>query len=243
MSAAGIIKNDFINLFFKYFTDTPRDLFRGLNNIFFANKHLIGRETKAIGKGLKHFSNGADIFSIADLLGSFKDWRNHFNKEKIAEDIPMLVSDTANSVAETTAWLSTTGVLSLSAYASSWVTSLSGATLMISFSKRSYQSFAELKEINKKEPGNVKKKKKVMFNLAKNISFFAIGVILFTSGWFGFALNIAALTIASTSAIISSFVAFYLKNKKEDDEKTENTIPLEPSRVSTSTDSVASANA
>ncbi|NGX44021.1 MAG: hypothetical protein K1060chlam3_00179 [Candidatus Anoxychlamydiales bacterium] len=231
--------NDVIDIFIKYISDKPRDLFRGLNNIFFGNKHLIGRETKAIGKGLKNFSRAADIFSIADLFASMNTIRNHFNKKKSAEDIPMLVSDTANSVAESTAWLSTTGILSLSAYASSWVTSMSGITLMISFSKRSYQSFSELKEINKKEPENVKQKKKAMFNLVKNISFFAMGVLLFTSGWFGFALNIAALTIVSTSAIISSFATFYLENKKEDDKKTENRIPLEPDRVSAPTDSIA----
>lgn len=242
MSAPVSNKNDFINLFFKYFTDTPRDLFRGLNNIFFANKHLIGRQTKAIGKGLKHFSNGADIFSIADLLNSCNDWRNHFNKKEIVKDVPMLVSDTANSVAESTAWLSTTGVLSLSAYASSWVTSASGITLMISFLKRSVQSIQDLIHLEWKAP--MDERSILQLKLVKNISFFAIGVILFTSGWFGFALNIAAITIASSSAIISSFASYYLENKKEDDKKTESKlVPLEPARVSTSPDRVANASA
>ncbi|NGX33410.1 MAG: hypothetical protein K1060chlam4_01475, partial [Candidatus Anoxychlamydiales bacterium] len=207
MSAPVSKKNDGIDIFIKYFSAAPRDLFRGLNNIFFGNKHLIGRETKAIGKGLKNFSRAADIFSISDLFASMNTIRNHFNKKKIAKDIPMLVSDTANSVAETTAWLSGTGVLSLSAYASSLVTSMSGITLMISFSKRSYQSFSDLINLDMKAP--MDERSILQFNLVKNISFFAMGVLLFTSGWFGFALNIAALTIASTSAIISSFAAFY----------------------------------
>ncbi|NGX34347.1 MAG: hypothetical protein K1060chlam1_00699 [Candidatus Anoxychlamydiales bacterium] len=215
-------KNDSIDLFFNYFTEKPRDLFRALNNIFFGNKHLIGKETRAISKGLKNFTRAADIFAMADFLASLNAIRNHFNGKKVVtKKIKKLVlaSDTANSVAESTAWLSTTGVLSLSAYASSWVMSLSGITLMLSFATRSYKDIQKLKKPHPNEPEELKQRKITMCNLAKDISFFALGVILFTSGWFGFVLNIAALTIASSSAIISSFASYYIKNRKEDAKK------------------------
>ncbi len=207
----AVSKNyDVIDLFVKYFADAPRDLFRALNNIFFYNKQLIGKETKAISKGLKNFSRAADIFSIADFFTNLNTIRNHFNKKEIQKDMPILFSDTANSIAETTSWLSSTGVLSLSAYASSWITSVSGMTLIVSFSKRSIQNILELKKSHK----NLNQRKILMLNLAKNISFFAIGIILFANGWFGFALNMAAITISSSAAIISSFASFCLKNKE-----------------------------
>jgi len=207
---AQATQKDFLDNFTDFFTTNSRDFFKTCHQFFFWNKYLTGVETSAVKSGLSTFSTLFDSFSILDMMGNFNAIRNHFLGKEI-KDVTLLASDTANSVCESVIWFKgAAGVLNVGAVASSWLTSGSGATLMYSFGKRTIQEIKDLKNLHLTQ--NEKSTK--LWDVAKNVGLFAIGVLLFTNGWLGWALNLTLLTMFSAVTIVSSFATHLIKNTR-----------------------------
>lgn len=201
-----------------FFNKSPREIFKTLNSLTVANKHRTGIENASTKAGLDIYPKLFDAFNLLDFMDNVKDVKNHLSGKVASKDVTSLASDTVNSGAETTAWCSSVGLVSLSAYTSSWVTSISGATLMFSFGKRILNNLSDLKKPENKDAIKAKfERKNTLWNLAKNIALFAIGVILFTCGWFGYAMFTNLITIASTVTVVAAFKLYQLKIKQKEE--------------------------
>lgn len=207
MSAVAI-KKDPIDLSVNYFTNAkPREFFKGLHQIFFWNKHITGKDAVAFKTALAAFSKVFDAFNFLDLMDNLNNLRNYFFKKDV-KDLSLLLSDTANSAAETTLWLSaTTGIVSLSVKAISYTSLISGATLMFSFVKYAYNDITELLS----KPLNNDQKNVKMLCIAKDIALFAIGALVFIS-CFGLPLMVPMLATCGAITVISNYAIYMIEN-------------------------------
>lgn len=212
MSETSVIQKDFLDIASNYFVNVkPREFFKTIHQMVFWNKYLTGKEAQSLTTGIKTFMGVFDAFNILDVMDNVNNLRNHMLGKDV-KDLSLLVSDTVNSVCETTTWLAiTTGIISLSANTLSWVMSGSGITLMFSFAKNTVKEIKDLiKRPLTKDEKNIK-----MFTIAKNIALFAIGVILFACGWFGYPLRISLLTFLGSVTIISNFAIHLIENNQK----------------------------
>ncbi|NGX28088.1 MAG: hypothetical protein K940chlam1_00263 [Candidatus Anoxychlamydiales bacterium] len=218
MPNIAIVKKDFMDTVVDFFNKEQREIFKTFNSIFVGNKHLTGIDTASTKAGLDIFPKMFDAFNVLDFMANMKNVKNHLNGKVVSQDVASLTSDTVNSAAETTAWCSSVGLLSLKAYTMSWVTSISGATLMFSFAKRIRDNISDLRKPENKDPIKAKSERKnTLWNLAKNIAIFAIGAILFTCGWFGFAMFTNLITIASSVTVIAAFKLYQLQLQQKEE--------------------------
>ncbi|NGX63557.1 MAG: hypothetical protein KR126chlam6_00969 [Candidatus Anoxychlamydiales bacterium] len=242
--AIGDVKQDFIDFTTNHFTKNPRETFKLINYSTFWIKHFqttqnyFIHQMSHVSSVLKSFPRVFDAFNLVDMMGNLNDVRNYFLGKKIFTNLAdqvNLFSDTVNSICETTAWAVAVKAVTLTSYYMSWVTALSGATLMLSFSNRIFSNISDLKEAKKAtEPEEIKEKKINQLSLAKNVSLFAIGVILFANGWFAVPMNAAALAIFSLATVISEFRIQHLKKENPDPNEPDPNPPkpaLDPARV------------
>lgn len=212
VGAQSVQKKDLLDLTTSYFTTAkPREFFKSLNQVFFWNKYLTGKETFAIGAGLSIFPKIFDAFNVLDLIDNVNNLRNHLLGKDV-KDLSLLVSDTINSACDTVSWFSVSaGIVSLSSLVLDFMMIGSGVTMMYSFARHSITSIKEL--INTALDKNEKNIK--MFEVAKNISLFAIGLLVFISGWFGLPLMIPLVTVFGAVAVISNFAIYMIQNSKK----------------------------
>ncbi len=212
MSAVANVQKDFLDVTTSYFTCAkPREFFKTIHQLFFWNKYLTGKETSAVSLALSSFCKVFDAFNILDLMDNLNNLRNHLSGKDV-KDVSLLMSDTVNSACETTTWLSaTTGIISLSATALRWTKVGSGATLMYSFAKN---SISEIKDFINKPLSNDEKNIK-LFSIAKNVSLFAIGVLLVISGLLLAPLKISLLTVFGGVTIICDFAKYIFENNQD----------------------------
>jgi len=208
MTSIACVKEDFLDLTANFFTVHPRDFFNSIHQSFFWNKYLVGKQTTTINNGMKSSMRVFDAFNMLDLVGNLNNLKNHFLEKKI-QDLPLLASDTANNFCESMTWLSSCGIVALSASSLNWLMIGSGATLMFSFAKRSINEIKDL--INKslsKQDKNIK-----MLSIAKNIALFVIGFLLFITGWFKYPLMITSITLCSGITIIANLAIHIIEKK------------------------------
>lgn len=211
MGAVAIAQKDFVdNLTIYFTTEKPREFFKSIHQLFFWNKYLTGNEGSVFKAGLASFSKVFDAFNLLDLVDNVNNIRNHFLGKKV-QDISLLVSDTLNSFFETTTWLSaTTGIISLSSKALSYSMAGSGVTLMYSFAKYTVQDIKEL--INK--PFTKDEKKIKLLSIAKDVSLFAIGVLLLLGG-LGYPLMVSLLTVFGGITVISNLACYMIEKSNK----------------------------
>jgi len=145
-------------------------------------------------------------FSCLDLLANGSELIRYSFGKAIDENTFVLLSDTLNSFCETEIYVETLKIMTVSAYALSWLNTLLGATLMFSFLIRSYQELIA----RDKSKGN--ERIVHLWSLAKNVSLFAVGVILFNCSVFGFSMMPNLLTLFATVAAFSKFTAYMIQD-------------------------------
>ncbi|MFA6118685.1 MAG: hypothetical protein WCT85_05555 [Parachlamydiales bacterium] len=210
-SIASTSQLDSIDLLTNYFTAAPRDLFKGFHHLIFWNKQYTGRENHFSKTTLGAFSNVFEAFNLVDFVDNANKLRRYLLGKDIRDikDAALLLSDTSGSFCDSVSWLSAMmGIISISSYATSWITSVSGSSLMFGFAVRSIEILGDLKNISRADERRVQ-----FLMLVKNVALFAIGVLVFSCGWYSTALSSVKITLCSSAVLISSLAIHFIRSK------------------------------
>lgn len=212
MAGVAVVKkgvfNDIFDVATSYFTQAkPREFFKFLHQLCFWNKYVTGKESAAIKASLLGLPKVFDAFNALDFMGNLNALRNHLMGKDV-KDISIITADTVGSGCDTVCWSSCFGIVALSSNILKWTMVGSGAAMMYSFTRHTVKAVDDL--INK--PLDKEGRKIKMWDIAKNVSLFAIGALTFISGWFAIPLMITALSVCGAVAVASNFAIHYIQN-------------------------------
>jgi hypothetical protein len=200
---SAVVQKSYIDHSIEYLAQTPSDFFNSIRNVLTFVKYATGKSTKGLTAAISTFGMSFDAFNTIYLVDNLNTFKNYMFGKKV-KDISILFSDLLNNVCEVVALSVTAGIIP--SYALNWFMSGSGATLMYSSGKRVFNEITDNKPLNNNE------EKIKMLSIAKNVALFAMGIILFATGWFGCALNVFLLTVFGSVTVISG-LASHIINK------------------------------
>jgi hypothetical protein len=204
---------DIFDILTEFVTTRPRDLFKAFNYLFFWNQFFTGKDSFFYKNSLSTLPKIFFAFDFVDFIENSNNLKNYLLGKNIeaVKDPSLLIASTVESGCDAISWAtSTTGLIAIGSYASSWITSIGGATLAYCFAKYTLEVIKDLKN----KTLNNDERTILFYKLAKNISLFALGVIFFSIGWFSLSCFSTAIALFSTVTVVSELAIHLIKNQK-----------------------------